>query len=102
MLNDQKIILDNLKEIESVDQETHEKYRVEVLFTERLAEYLTVCMSIHTGHPEKYIEIQDRIGELIYDHNLSQPLDVESIKSSQLWVPLSVQQNLTSFEAAET
>lgn len=57
-------------------------------------------MAIHTGHPEKYLEIEDRIGELIYDHHLDDlSLDeIEAIKQQQQWVPLTQQQLFACYE----
>ena len=75
----QKETLDTLRSV--VTLEYQDRYKEESYFTEKLIEYLQVCMSIHTGHPEKYIEIQDRIGELIYDHSLLQQLDIEHLKN---------------------
>ena len=57
-------------------------------------------MGIHTGHPEKYIEIEDRIGELIYDYQMNDLSleEIEAIRQRHLWVPISHQQSFTSFE----
>eukprot|EP00347_Sterkiella_histriomuscorum_P008207 403345967 len=69
-------------------------------FTQEFANFLTVSMNIHMGHPEKYIEIQDRIGELTYDNGLLSLTDeeIEKIKTSGLWTSLQQQQTLQNFE----
>jgi hypothetical protein len=35
--------------------------------TQALIDLLAICMAAYSGHPEIYIEFQERIGELLYD-----------------------------------
>ena len=64
--------------------------------TQALIDLLTVCMSLYSGHPEIYIDIQERIGELLYDHSdkLTSPSesDIEKAKQGGLWTSSMLEQ----------
>jgi hypothetical protein len=63
-------------------------------------------MAIYSGHPEKYAEMQDHIGEVIYDSHgrlmQTKDKDVENAKGeATMWVPLGQQVDLQKCESIE-
>ncbi|TNV85471.1 hypothetical protein FGO68_gene12743 [Halteria grandinella] len=76
----------------------------ELRFIQSLIDFLTTCMAVYSGHPEKYGEIQDRIGEIIYDSQgrlvLPAEADIERSKGDEsLWIAIDQQDSLQNFES---
>ena len=62
-------------------------------FAQSLHTFLTLCMSIYSGHPELYSRLQDYLGELAYDsQGKLSPMDdseIERQKQAGLWVSMA-------------
>ena len=71
-------------------------------FAQSLHTFLTLCMSIYSGHPELYSRLQDYLGELAYDsQGKLSPMDdseIERQKQAGLWVSMAQQEELQKFE----
>lgn len=69
----------------------------EIAYTQGLIDYLTISMAVYSGHPEKYADLQDRIGELVFDSRerltLTSEEAVERAKSlDTLWISIDKQE----------
>lgn len=61
-------------------------------------------MAVYSGHPEKYGELSDRIGEIVYDSQgrlvLTSEQDIEKSKSyDTLWISIDQQEQFQTFES---
>ncbi len=68
------------------------------VFLQDLIELLQVCMAIHSGHPEIYMEMQERMGELVYDSGdqlrMMSEEEVERAKLRGMWTARPEEQEL--------
>ena len=65
-----------------------------------LLELIQVCMSIHSGHPEKYkeaIEILEQENNSSGNNVLTEE-QIEKVRNAEAWMPLTLQrERLTKF-----
>jgi hypothetical protein len=73
-----------------------------ITFGQSLHAFLTLCMSIYSGHPELYSRLQDYLGELVYDSqgklSALDDSEIERQKQGGLWVSMAQQEELQKFE----
>ena len=55
-----------------------------------MLELIQICMSIHSGHPEKYNDAIELLEALPEADRMSEQL-IERIKADEAWLPLNIQ-----------
>jgi hypothetical protein len=63
----QAVIIELRTALLSFDTTASEDLQALLTFAQSLHTFLTLCMSIYSGHPELYSRLQDYLGELTYD-----------------------------------
>jgi hypothetical protein len=98
----QAVIIELRTTLLSIDTTSSSDLQALLTFAQSLHTFLTLCMSIYSGHPELYSRLQDYLGELAYDsQGKLSPMDdseIERQKQAGLWVSMAQQEELQKFE----